>query len=115
MIVIKDYKPPSLNKVYREHWSKRRVEGDKVKWLVKEVMKGDWKYAPYAFVEPVTLEFKIYVKDKRKHDVDNFAVKDLIDGLVDCGVLEDDCDKYVKKVSKEIIRSDENKVEIRIK
>ena len=93
-------KPVSLNKWYagNQHWSKRHSE--KKKWnnyfeLIKKqipVIQKD-QY-------PVVLEVKVFFKDKRKRDVDNFgstAAKLSCDSLVKIGVIEDDSYKFISK------------------
>ena len=113
MIVIKDYKLPSQNTINNMHWTKKAQLNTETKWLLKEALQ-DYD-GLIGWDKPITLEFKIYIKDKRKHDVDNCYVKNLIDGLVDNGIITDDDDRYVNRIVKEIIRSNEEKVEIRIK
>ena len=112
-IEIKDFKCPSMNASYAgRHWTKRKKQTDEIHELVyyacyEQKTKPVKKY-------PVTLSFDVYYKDKRRRDIDNLSVKEIIDGLVRAGIIKDDCDKYVKEIRKRIIRGDDNKVVIKI-
>lgn len=93
-------KPVSLNQWYAgsAHWSKRHKE--KQKWngyfeLIKKqlmpIKKEDY---------PVVLEVKVFFKDSRRRDTDNYgatAAKLTCDSLVKIGVLSDDNYKFISK------------------
>lgn len=65
---------------------------------------------------PVELDIKWYEKDNRR-DVDNvcFAVKMILDALVNAGVLEDDARRFVRGISHEVFTDKANpRIEVSI-
>lgn len=115
MIVIKNFKCPSLNKNYAgQHWSKRAGEARKIQWIIRSAVMTQ-KIKPVKKY-PVDIKIIAYYKGKRKHDSPNVSDKEIIDGLVLAKVLKDDSTKYVRwAATKAVTGADENKVEIRIR
>lgn len=106
MIIKLDVKYPTLNEYIKAERSNKYV-GAKIKreftdmtyWLVlnyKGLVKGK-----------ANIHFEWHVKGK--HDPDNidFARKFILDGMVKAGVLINDNQKYVGRLSSEVIRDKE--------
>ena len=90
------YIGPSLNSIYAGiHWSKRKKHADAAHMAVKVSCKGI-----NCFSKPVLLDFQPLHRG-RGYDVSNYAytVKLLEDGLVQCGILEDDTNKFVRGIT----------------
>ena len=113
-IVIKDFKLPSWNKFYSGvHWAKRKQIVDEahelVVWAVYQV-----KNKPELPIKKAIIVYEIYYKDKRRHDVDNCAVKLITDGLVKAGVFKDDNYKIIPEITIRIACGKTDKVVINI-
>lgn len=81
--------PPSMNAMYRV-WKNRPYKTKETRdfqSMIKEAFKGS-KIKP--FVGCVKVDIKVYVKDKRKRDNDNWA-KPLLDALQGLAYIND-CD-----------------------
>jgi len=70
-------------------------------------------------VTPFTTPVCIHIHSKRKRlvDADSVSAKAVIDGLVHCGLLEDDSSKFVEEVgySQEKVGAEEEETIITIK
>ncbi len=84
---LKNFRLPSWNDYYTgSHWSKRnKVAQDIHSLVVAEIKAQNIKPCERLF-----LKFAIKVSDSRRRDVDNFAVKFVVDSLVIAGILPDD-------------------------
>jgi len=86
--------PLSVNELYSFSPKTRRVflrpagvaYKKKNAWSIAEQMR---KQVCRMFERPVTIYIDMYIKDRRKHDIDNIN-KLLLDTLVYAGALEDD-------------------------
>ena len=85
---------PSLNTWTRKHH--RQWAADKKRWMEmvmwcckgKDQIKGE-----------VTIEILYIFPTKHRHDIDNYAPKFILDGIVKAGIIEDDCYDIVKNIS----------------
>ena len=108
LIVIEDYRPPSLNQIYSGvHWSKRKRMADEAHALVRANIDPDVE----AFNVPVEIRVTAYFKN-RALDPDNIPAKILIDGLIPL-VIADDSPKYVASVTT-ISRVDKDRPRVEI-
>ena len=90
------------------HWAKRKKLADDIhKFVCHTVRQQCWEI---VIPNPVKITFHIYLKDKRKRDVDNFAVKFIIDGLVKSGILLGDDIDHIYGIKIYGYYSNENKV-----
>ncbi|MBP2665775.1 MAG: hypothetical protein H6Q76_755 [Firmicutes bacterium] len=86
--------PPSLNQWTTLHWSQQQQIKKDWAWLVKAACltakagRPEYKLATVhiALVFPVV----------RRRDLDNYAPKAIMDGLVNAGILQDDRNDWVK-------------------
>lgn len=80
--------PPSLNRWSRLHWSKQRLIKQDWAWLIKAACLAAKTGRPsYRLARvQITLLFPVV----RRRDIDNYAPKMILDGLVGAGILEDD-------------------------
>ena len=90
---------PSLNRVYAGvHWRTRKAWADEGHLAVKAAVGRSLK----KFDSPVSLEFTPIrgAGKKKAYDISNYAltIKIIEDGLVWCGVLVDDTNKWVRRV-----------------
>lgn len=91
-----DYDFPNWNKYINAERTNKYIANNmkqQEKNIVKIFCRGLQPIKKY----PVTIKVKKYVKN-RSTDVDNIRIKDLIDGLVEMGVLKNDNMNYIKKV-----------------
>lgn len=105
MITLK-LKPLSINDAYRgRRFKSKDLEQYKSDclWL----LKGQKKYTG-----EIELNYKFYLKHYNRTDVGNLE-KCLTDILVDSEIIPDD--RYVKKITMEKFKSEENKIIIEIK
>ena len=96
MKITVNYMGPSLNKIYAgEHWSKRKAEADNMHFAVMAAIRD---CLPAA--KPVVLIFQPYIRG-RCYDCSNYAysAKMIEDGLVQCGILANDTNEYVKAIT----------------
>lgn len=85
----------STNKIYSSiHWNTRKNDKDNMKLLVRSVVG-----LQQAYEKPVHLKMSF----KSKLDVSNhtYLFKMIEDSLVKCGLLKNDNDKYVKRITLE--------------
>lgn len=81
--------PPGLNQTKGHHWGATNAE--RASWR-----KYAWATAKAAKAQPITdmafLHVRIFLADRRKRDEDNMrgALKPVIDGLVDAGIIRGD-------------------------
>ena len=85
---------PSRNELeYCSRMKKVRIK----EWWMNETKKK-LESAEVRFSYLIIL-FKIYFKDRRNRDIDNYmasiAVKGIIDGIVSCGLIPDDNESYL--------------------
>ncbi len=94
------YMGPSLNSIYSGvHWNERKKQADFGHIACKAAIR---KAGIKPFDYPVRLTFiPVLGKKARARDCSNYsyAAKIIEDGLVRCGVLQDDSPKYVKSFS----------------
>lgn len=94
------YMGPSLNSIYAGvHWSERNKQA-KFGHIACKAACREAGINPFDY--PVTLTFiPVLGKGARSRDCSNYsyAAKIIEDGLVRCGILEDDSDKYVRGFS----------------
>lgn len=85
--------------------------------MKKEEMERIMWQLPYQKIEGrINLTFKAFVKDKRK-DPDNtllFFVKAFLDSLVKKGIIENDGQKQIGRITLEPIEIGEPRVEVTI-
>jgi len=97
VIVIKDFKCPSLNASYAgRHWTSRKAEADLIHSLVAISCRNQGVKPIVEF--PIDIVIKASYKDNRRRDSGNVSNKELIDGLVMAKILPDDNTKYVYSV-----------------
>lgn len=86
--------PPSLNRWTHLHWSKQRLIKQDWAWLIiAECLKEKCGRPRYKFARVmITLVFPVV----RRRDIDNYAPKMIMDGLVDSGIIQDDRADWVK-------------------
>lgn len=85
--------PPSNNKFI----------GRKAEWEYQEVKK-QWaalinvlcKPKPPTPLERVTVTLRYFFADSRRRDPDNYSGKIILDGLVRCGIIQDDSFSCIK-------------------
>lgn len=85
-----------LNKIYAGvHWAIRSKDKEKMRLLVRSVVGLNHK----QYEKPVHLKMSF----KSRLDISNHAYlfKLIEDSLVKCGLLKDDTDKYVAKITLE--------------
>ena len=85
------YLPPSLNKWSRMHWAeasniKKQWEHD-IYYLFNQQRFDNREILPLTKAK---VRIKLYFKDKRIRDKDNYTPKFILDGLVKTGILADD-------------------------
>lgn len=86
---------PSLNE-WAVKWHHYKRNSEKKRWteMVGWICKGKKK-----FDGAVDITIRYIVPNKRRHDIDNYAPKFILDGLVEAGVIKDDCLDIVKSIS----------------
>lgn len=79
--------PPSLNKFAgRENtWEYRKI---KQEW--KDIVAAYCRPKPINPIAKCVVTITYYFPDRRRHDPDNYAGKQLLDGLVTNGIIADD-------------------------
>ena len=103
--------PPSLNRWAHLHWLKQRQIKQDWAWLIKAACLAAKVGRPsyrLAGVE-ITLIFPVV----RRRDIDNYAPKMILDGLVNAGVILDDRSDWVK-VTWDIVKGNERRTIIDI-
>lgn len=101
---------PSANKAYKMHFTQRSAIRDKAQWLLKE-------QGIVQFKGPVKIRFIRYAV--KLMDWDNFGIsgKNFFDGMVRCGIIEDDNPKIVREFQPEqylVKHFEEEKIIIKI-
>ena len=93
--------PDSPNQTRREHWAERGKNA--AQWRLDAKLLGldaanraKWQTPDHATVEVVAL-----FKDHKRHDPDNLigAIKPIMDGIVDAGILPDDSFNVIRRLS----------------
>lgn len=97
-LVLPLEKPPSAQDFYNQkiHHSQRTIMKNAAHAVVRQaVNEYEERHGTIALRFPVHLVYTVYYKDERRRDYENVATKYYTDGLTECGVLPDDCSKYV--------------------
>jgi len=85
---------PSRNEL--EYCSKMKKVRIKEWWQAQTEIRLEYCIA--AFDELIVI-FKVYFRIKRSRDIDNYmaslGIKGIIDGIVSCGLIPDDNEKYL--------------------
>ena len=87
--------PPTINK-YIGRDNRWQYQADKKKYH-KAVLEAI-KKVPYEQYNKCEMTIIFYFKDRRKHDPCNYS-KFLLDGLVEAGVIKDDCFQCIENYS----------------
>ena len=67
-------------------------------------------------IEKCEMKFITYYKTNRRHDIDNGCPKFILDGLVECGMIEDDDSKHLTKLTMQCgVDKQHPRTELRIK
>ena len=85
---------PSINIWQGWHWTKYNKEKQRWSEMVGWLCKGKKKFLGKVEIEVVT-----YFDTKRKHDLDNYTPKFILDPLVKSGIIVDDNSEIVTKLS----------------
>lgn len=94
---------PAMNGLKRK-WK------DFIIWLVNE--RG---YAN-LHIDKCEISQNIYYNTTRRHDIDNTTPKFILDGLVECGMIEDDDSKHLTKLTMQCgVDKQHPRTELRIK
>jgi hypothetical protein len=100
-------KIPSWNTIIsltKKHWSQYA----EVKRYWKELIQLSCAVENLKPIDkfPVTLQITVNLSDNRLHDLDNYAVKLITDGLVFAEIIPDDNIKYINKLVIDYKKSD---------
>ena len=88
----------------------KRKWKDFIIWLVNE--RG---YAN-LHIDKCEISQNIYYNTTRRHDIDNTTPKFILDGLVECGMIEDDDSKHLTKLTMQCgVDKQHPRTELRIK
>lgn len=95
------FQRPPLNQNDRMHWAKKAR-------IVKSMRHESMVRARAARLKPkprITVQFCYQPRDNRRRDPGNLTAssKPLVDGLVDAGIVPDDCPPYVRELMPEIL------------
>lgn len=87
--------PPTPNQLIRMHWAQVAKEKKRWRTMTYYQARSLRPQTPYRHVELTVVR-----GSSRGTDLDNVlaAVKPIIDGLVDAGILADDCPKVVQRI-----------------
>lgn len=115
-LIINDI-PPSNNKFMGRGTRyvqsiQYQEEKQKWEWLIKAAIG---KNKPKIALERATIAITYYFKDRRRRDPDNYSGKFLLDGLVRCGVIEDDSFSNIDLVLRGTVDRDNPRTEIEIR
>jgi len=109
--VIRDYTVPSRNQMRRWHWQKVRAKEQEARILTRVAVQEAYNGLPDTIQVPVDIHIRAH--RPRCVDADNVDTKGIIDGLVTCGLLRDDCPPWVRRVTTECAQGDP-RVEVEI-
>ncbi len=99
-IVIEDYKLPSWNMMYAGmHWTKRRQIVKDARSYITFAVHTVIDQSDIPFRHPVTIDYEIHYKDKRRRDPDNACIKILTDGIVQEGIPVDDSYEQITQIT----------------
>lgn len=98
------YDPPNWNK-YISMERANKYAASKTKKHEKQLIKALFNGVRYDGGYPAELEIRPHFKDQRK-DLDNTRYKGILDGLVACGVIENDNLKHIQRIIIEPIFDD---------
>lgn len=79
--------PPSNNK-FIGRTNKWEYQAYKKEWA--ELVNAFCRPRPPTAIEKSTILLRYYFKTKIRHDPDNYSGKAILDGLVKCGIIQDD-------------------------
>ena len=90
------FDPPNWNK-YISFERANKHAASSLKKREKERVKELFEGIKYGGGYPVELEIRPHFKDQRR-DLDNTRYKGILDGLVACGVIENDNLKHIQRI-----------------
>lgn len=107
------YKFPSLNEYVNANRS-NKFKGAKMKRQIQDDIAWQIKRLP-KFTKPVKIDF-VWVEPTKRRDPDNVHSSDkfILDALVEQEIIPDDSQKWVKKISHDIINQKEAGVILKI-
>ena len=86
--------PPSLNRWAHLHWTKQRQIKQDWAWLIKAACLTARAGRPQYRL--ATVDISLIFPVMRRRDIDNYAPKMVLDGLVAAGMIEDDRADWVR-------------------
>lgn len=106
-----DGTPPSLNQWMRWHWTVQQQSKKDWAWLILAACLSAKAGRPQYKLATVhiTLIFPVL----RRRDIDNYAPKMILDGLVNAGIIQDDRNDWVK-VTWDMVKGNERKTVVDI-
>lgn len=113
MIVKVPYDPPNWNeyiKLERGHWGASNALKQREKQIMQYVCHGKKWDGGY----PIEIIVRPHFKEKRK-DLDNTRIKGLIDGMVECGFIDNDNLTKIQKITYVPVFDNEKCIEFEIK
>lgn len=112
MKIILNGNPMSTNGIYRTHGHivYMTKEGKALKTQYQWEAKSQWKGNPTD--KSVEIDIKLYFKNKRRHDIDNYC-KILLDSLTE--IVWDDDSQIKKMVIKKFISKTKPRIEVGIR
>ena len=104
----------SQNWYVNKHWTVQRKIKEEFHLSVLEA-KQKYKLQ-HITAYPVFFWYEFHVSDKRAHDLDNYAItiKFIQDGLRHCGILEEDTIDHIDNIKMTGVRSDVDKIVVRL-
>ena len=112
MKIFINYMPPNWNN-YINLERKNFYAANKLKQKEKLIVSYSTIGKKYTGNYPIEITFRPHFKDRRQ-DLDNLRYKGILDGLVACGVLENDNLKHIQKITLEPVFDDKEGIEIEI-
>lgn len=88
---------PWLSSNDRDHWGRRKTLSNHYrKWACQEAQR-----VGFPLLDKVWIDASLAFGDRRRRDAHNYmpTIKACIDGLVDAGVIPDDNDSVIKRIS----------------
>ena len=86
--------PLSRNQLDNMHWTERSKYKQQISGIIKSICKRNGLKKIYG---KVSMHIKFIFKDKRKHDLDNYFHKGILDGIKE-NLIEDDNIDFVQSV-----------------
>lgn len=112
MRVVLDYKFASLNDIINVSRTNRFM-ANKLKKDEMEVVRYSTIGIPAIENYPVEIVFLWHIKNINS-DLDGRVEKNILDGLVNVGILKNDSLKYISKITHEYIKDTKDYVEVYI-